>query len=244
MTRYYVLRSATLLRMFIRVFGVHCWSGPSIIVDPTSVLVSLSTFIKVGFLNWPPCSMLLCTVCDWYVYLCRWFIPAMWSLEFCTTTFKDSSPTWLLKCWWKKVWKSRDLVFTRLSSTLLTGKLDRVDLKNHHTSEEAGRPTELMEKDDETTAYQLHHMLIENGIQISFRAILRCRSSLGWTFRGSAYCQLIHEQNKAKRLEWCQRYKEDAFENVIWTDESTIQLENHRRFCCRKIGQAPKPKPQ
>ena len=100
-----------------------------------------------------------------------------------------------------------------------------------------------MEEDDETTAYQLYHMLVENGIQISFRTILRCRTALGWTFRGSAYCQLIRERNKGKRLEWCQRYKEDEFEYVIWTDESTIQLEN-RRFCCRKIGQAPKPKPR
>ena len=101
-----------------------------------------------------------------------------------------------------------------------------------------------MEKDDETTAHQLHHMLMENGIQISFRTILRCRTALGWTFRGSAYCQLIREANKVKRLEWSQRYKDDDFEDVIWTDESTIQLENHRRFCCRKIGQAPKPKPR
>ena len=96
----------------------------------------------------------------------------------------------------------------------------------------SGRPSKIttqvkglvhqQEKDDETTAYQLHHMLIENGIQISFRTILRYRSSLGWTFRGKAYCQLIREQNKGKCLEWCQRNKEDAFEDVIWTDESTI----------------------
>lgn len=112
------------------------------------------------------------------------------------------------------------------------------------TTQVKGLVDQQMEKDDETTAYQLHHMLIENGIQIFFRTILRCCSSLGWTFRGSAYCQLIREQNKGKRLEWCQRNKDDAFEDVIWTDESTIQLENHRRFCCRKIGQAPKPKPR
>ena len=29
-----------------------------------------------------------------------------------------------------------------------------------------------MQKDDETTAYQLHHMLVENGIKISIRTIL------------------------------------------------------------------------
>lgn len=36
----------------------------------------------------------------------------------------------------------------------------------------------------------------------------------------------------------------DSFDNVIWTDECTVQMESHRRFCCRKVGCAPKPKPR
>ncbi|KAL5497419.1 hypothetical protein EMCRGX_G013887 [Ephydatia muelleri] len=36
------------------------------------------------------------------------------------------------------------------------------------------------------------------------------------------------EGNKVKRFEWCQEYQQDNFENVIWTDESSIQLETHR----------------
>ena len=36
----------------------------------------------------------------------------------------------------------------------------------------------------------------------------------------------------------------DDFKNVIWTDESSIQMENHRTFCYRKIGEPPKPKPK
>lgn len=101
-----------------------------------------------------------------------------------------------------------------------------------------------MQKDDETTAYQLHRMITENGYDISLRTILRCRTSLGWTFRGSAYCQLIRDVNKVKRLNWAQQNRDDDFEDVIWTDECTVQLENHRRFCCRKVGQRPKPKPR
>ena len=115
-------------------------------------------------------------------------------------------------------------------------------------SKVSGRVKELvearMQEDDESTAYQLHHMLVEHGIEISFRTILRCRATLGWTFRGSAYCQLIRQENKTKRLRWCEQYKDDSFDDVIWTDESTVQLEAHRRFCCRKQGQAPKPKPR
>ena len=106
---------------------------------------------------------------------------------------------------------------------------------------------EQMRLDDETTAYQLHALLSRLGYSLSLRTILRCRSILGWTFRGSSYCQLIRQANKEKRLDWARRYLHEAatgFENVIWTDESTVQLETHRRFCCRKRGERPKNKPR
>lgn len=124
--------------------------------------------------------------------------------------------------------------------------------------EGTGRPTKItvevmllveeqMEKDDETTAVQLHKMLTDRGIEISLATILRCRIQLGWTFRGSAYCQLIRNANKIKRVEWAQMYldeAEDGFEDVIWTDESSIQIETHKRYCYRKQGCAPKSKPR
>ena len=77
----------------------------------------------------------------------------------------------------------------------------------------SGRPSKItddikriveiqMQEDDETTAYQIHGLLVKNGYQLSIRTVLRCRTSLGWTFRGSAYCQLIRDVNKVKRLDW------------------------------------------
>ena len=61
--------------------------------------------------------------------------------------------------------------------------------------EGSGRPTKItaevkrfveaqMQHDDETTAYQLHKMLTENGFSLSIATVLRCRLTLGWTFRG------------------------------------------------------------
>ena len=82
-------------------------------------------------------------------------------------------------------------------------------------------------QDDETTATQLQEMLVHNGISISLRTVLRCRQQLGWTFRGSAYCQLIREQNKQKRLEWALKHRTDDFNNVIFSDEASIQMESH-----------------
>ena len=36
----------------------------------------------------------------------------------------------------------------------------------------------------------------------------------------------------------------DEFDNVVWSDETTVQLEIHRRFCYRKDGEKPRPKPR
>lgn len=99
-------------------------------------------------------------------------------------------------------------------------------------------------KDDDTTAEQLHVLLTTKGYKLSIRTVLRCRTSLGWTFRGSSYCQLIRTVNKEKRLAWAKENFDKNFCNIIWTDECTVQLETHRRFCCRKKGEPPKNKPR
>ena len=119
----------------------------------------------------------------------------------------------------------------------------------------SGRPTKMsaevmalveqqMRSDDETTASQLHALLVREGYSITLRTVLRCRTYLGWTLRGSSYCQLIRHENKQKRVDWAQLHLTDNFDDVIWTDECTVQMESHRRFCCRKRGEAPRPKPR
>ena len=91
-----------------------------------------------------------------------------------------------------------------------------------------------MQLDDETIAQQLHALLTSKGYALSVNTILCCRSSLGWTFRGSAYCQLIREENKLKRFEWALANKLDDFKNVIfqmnvlykWRHTADIVVEN------------------
>ena len=123
----------------------------------------------------------------------------------------------------------------------------------------SGRPTKIthdvlciveaqMRKDDETTAVQLQKILLDEGHPLSLKTILTSRSKLGWTFRGSAYCQVIRQENKAKRLTWAQNHLQEAlnnqFQDVLWTDETSVMLESHRRFCCRKKGSQARPKPR
>ena len=61
-----------------------------------------------------------------------------------------------------------------------------------------------MRDDDETTAVQFHALLLRHGHTMTLKTVLRCRAALGWTFRDNAYCQLIRQQNKVKRLLWAQ----------------------------------------
>ena len=50
------------------------------------------------------------------------------------------------------------------------------------------------------------------------------------------YCQAIRDANKQKRLDWCTNLtaRKRTFDDVIFTDESTFQLECHGRTCFRK----------
>ena len=101
---------------------------------------------------------------------------------------------------------------------------------------------ERMRTDDKTTATQLVKMVNAAGYNVSKSTIIRARRILGWTFHGSRYCQMIRTQNKEKRRQWAHENLHNRFENIVWTDESMIQLENHRMFSYRKVGEAPRPK--
>ena len=48
---------------------------------------------------------------------------------------------------------------------------------------------------------------------------------LSWTSCKSTYCNLICAQIKEKRIEWAKRYLHDGFEDVVWMDKTTVQLE-------------------
>ena len=61
---------------------------------------------------------------------------------------------------------------------------------------------------------------------------------------GTSYCQMIHDVNKEKRLKFAQENKETTFGDIIYTDETTVQIETHRRTCIYKIGCKPRYKPK
>ena len=121
----------------------------------------------------------------------------------------------------------------------------------------SGRPAKLsvdakafidqqMRKNDETTSQQIQKKLAKWGIAVSSSTVRRSRQQQGWTLQRTAYCQLIRDANKIKRLEYARRVLDsgDTFHNVIFSDECSISLQHYRRTCYRKIDEPTKRKPK
>lgn len=83
------------------------------------------------------------------------------------------------------------------------------------------------------------------NVKFSQRTIKRTRYRLGWRKSGPRYCQIVREANRIKRLAFATKCAEDneQFENVVFTDESSIWLSRHSKLCFRKVGQPGKMKP-
>ena len=83
-------------------------------------------------------------------------------------------------------------------------------------------------KDDQTTATQLLAKLAARGCYVSLTTILHNCQQLGLIYCNLAYCQLIRNENKQKQLEWARANLSNNFDDVIWCDESSIQLDCHQ----------------
>ena len=93
---------------------------------------------------------------------------------------------------------------------------------------------------DELSTRQLHTLLVQQfpDVKLSHSTLKRAKYELGWVITNPKYCQLIRDANKEKRLAWCKKMIEDGeqFEDVLFTDESSVMLERHRKKCYRKRG--------
>ena len=73
-----------------------------------------------------------------------------------------------------------------------------------------------MTKDDESTGMELQKILAKDGIVVSARTALSWRNQLGWTYKGTSYCQMIRDANKEKQLAWAREHKGLNFEDVVY----------------------------
>ena len=101
---------------------------------------------------------------------------------------------------------------------------------------------DCMASDDELTAKRLRDKLLETfpGLNVSVSTMERARMELGWTAKKTRYGALVSESNQEKRVVWCNERMETNdmdFDDVVFSDECTVQLESHRRVTFYKKGQ-------
>ena len=151
--------------------------------------------------------------------------------------------------------KSEGLLISLASVTRIVKKLRSTGSAANRPR--SGRPTKLsgeakafidqqMQKNNEMTSGQIQKKLVKYGTSVCSATVRRMRKQLGWTLQRTRYCQLIRDPNKVKRLEYAQRVIEsgDTFDNVIFSDECSVSLEQYRRTCYRKVDEPMKRKPK
>lgn len=90
------------------------------------------------------------------------------------------------------------------------------------------------------------------GVQVSKEWVCHIRRRLNWSAKNMKYGQLISHKNVKHRQNWCieQLICREKFENVIFVDESTVEMCSAGRLFFhqngsnldRLPGKAPKPK--
>ncbi|KAK3107688.1 hypothetical protein FSP39_019917 [Pinctada imbricata] len=75
----------------------------------------------------------------------------------------------------------------------------------------------------------------DRGTNVSKSTIKRAIAAADWTHSKPRYCSMIRDVNKQKRVEFCKELisTNDSLENVVFTDECTVQLHGNRVTCYR-----------
>ncbi|RCN39703.1 hypothetical protein ANCCAN_14363 [Ancylostoma caninum] len=88
------------------------------------------------------------------------------------------------------------------------------------------------------TAAEISRRLRARRIRVGTTQIKFWRDRLGFKRASTKYCQVIREENKAKRLEFCEDMiaRRERFLDCIFTDESTFQLGCSTKYCYIEEG--------
>ena len=107
------------------------------------------------------------------------------------------------------------------------------------TSEIAEYLDQQLEDDDKLVVRKF-------AVEISPTIRRYLRTSLQWTVVRTRFGPMISEKNRNKRMEFARMCIDtnDKLDNVIWTDESSVQLRRLSQTMCVKIGKERQLKPQ
>ena len=151
---------------------------------------------------------------------------------------------------------SEDITVSKKSLCLLLRKYRTTgSVADHQTAKPPRKLTDehnhfiddCMADDDELTATKLQTILKERypSLEVSVSMIKRALTELRWTTKKKRYGALVSEANQEKHVEWCKEQQETGdvdFDDVLYTDICTVQLESHRRITFYKKGQPIKYK--
>ena len=104
-----------------------------------------------------------------------------------------------------------------------------------------------LEEDEELSATELHQLITRKfSKKVSAQTIHRflCQK-LHWVVVRTKTGPMISDRNKIKRMEFAKQCiaAKDSFDDVIWTDESSVQLVRHTRTVRVKVGKDQQYKP-
>jgi len=94
----------------------------------------------------------------------------------------------------------------------------------------------MMENNEFTACQIVNKISLSFNVSVTPRSINRIRNELGWRPAHPKYCQIVRDANKLKRLDFCTKIllNPDLLKKIIFTDESCIQLERHKRVLWKK----------
>lgn len=107
---------------------------------------------------------------------------------------------------------------------------------------------ECIAKDCTVSSTEIHRVLKEDGASFGLTTTKRAIAASGYTHSKPRYGQMVRDANKLKRVEFCERLiaADDTFDNVIFSDECSIQLHQNKLHSYRQkdacAAVLPKPK--
>ena len=92
--------------------------------------------------------------------------------------------------------------------------------------------------DPYSSSADIKRILKSHGTVLSSTSVKRAIAEAGYVNAGPRYCQLIRKVNMEKRVQFCTKLVEEneTFDNVIFTDECSVQFHNNKTTSYRQKG--------
>lgn len=104
------------------------------------------------------------------------------------------------------------------------------------------RIDELTVRDREMTSVAVQKVLLnETGVLFGTSTIRKARRKLDWKCQRSRFAQCIRRKNQLLRVVHARKVCSDkeTYNNVVFTDECTVEMDNHSRIYFRRKGEKP-----